>query len=71
MKSVKYLVCKNGNKITIKRNNRNYDFGKVITMCDTLEKAKVRARLERLFLKNQRNKSVVHADEKGGKHDQH
>ena len=35
----KYLVCRHGRNITIKRSDRNHDFGTVLCECDTYAKA--------------------------------
>ena len=37
---MKYLVCRHGRNITIKRSDRNHDFGTVLCECDTYAKAK-------------------------------
>ena len=36
----KYLVCRHGRNITIKRSDRNHDFGTVLCERDTYAKAK-------------------------------
>ena len=37
---MKYCVCQNGNRISVKRGDRDYDFGMVLCRCDTYEEAK-------------------------------
>ena len=37
---MKYLVCRHGRNITIKRSDRNHDFGTVLCERDTYAKAK-------------------------------
>jgi len=48
---MKYLICVNHGKITVKRSDKNYDFGTVLARCDTLEDAQLCARVERMVLK--------------------
>ena len=47
----KYAICRHGNKITIKRTDRNHDFGEVITERDTMTEARLSARVQRMVLK--------------------
>ena len=49
----KYAICKHGNKIVVKRTDRNYDFGEVINERDTLPEARLCAKAERMVLKRQ------------------
>ena len=61
---MKYLICKHGDKITIKRSDRNYDFGEVINERDTLEAARLCCKVERMALKHYLDK-VLGADRGG------
>ena len=47
----KYAICRHGNKISVKRTDRNYDFGEVINELDTLQEALLCAKVERMVLK--------------------
>lgn len=47
----RYAICRHGNKITVKRADRNHDFGEVITERDTLAEARLCAKVERMVLK--------------------
>ena len=47
----RYAICRHGNKITIKRTDRNHDFGETINERDTLPEARLCARVERMVLK--------------------
>ena len=47
----RYAICRQGDKITVKRTDRNYDFGIVIGERDTLPDARLCARVERMVIK--------------------
>ena len=47
----RYAVCRNGDRITVKRTDRDYDFGVVIAERDTLPEARLCAKVERIVLK--------------------
>jgi len=55
----KYAICRHGNKITVKRTDRNYDFGEVINERDTLPDAQLCARVERMVLKRHLSNNAV------------
>ena len=40
---VKYLVCRNGNRITVKRSDRCYNFGAILAEAPTLREADEKA----------------------------
>jgi hypothetical protein len=47
----KYIVCKHENKITVKRSDKNHDFGRLLACCDTLKEAHIRATCARSAFK--------------------
>ena len=47
----RYAICRHGNKITVKRTDRDYDFGEVINERDTMPEARLCAKVERMALK--------------------
>ena len=47
----RYAICRQGNKITVKRADRDHDFGGVINERDTLPEARLCAKVERMVLK--------------------
>ena len=47
----RYAICRHGNKITVKRTDRDYDFGEVINERNTLPEARLCAKGERMVLK--------------------
>ena len=54
----KYAICRHGNNITVKRTDRNHDFGEVINERDTLQEARLCARVERMVLKRHLSKPI-------------
>jgi hypothetical protein len=48
----KYAICRNGNKITVKRTDRDYDLGEVINERDTLPEARLCAKVERMVCRH-------------------
>ena len=59
----KYAICRHGNKITVKRTDRDYDFGAVINDRDTLPEARLCARVERIVLKRHLSNKEVDCEE--------
>ena len=59
---MKYVICRNGNKITVKRTDRNHDFGEVINERDTMPEARLCARVERMVLKRHLSNAQHHAE---------
>ena len=47
----RYAICRHGNKITVKRTDRDYDFGEVINERDTMPEARLCPKVERMALK--------------------
>ena len=47
-----YVICRDGNRIAVKRSDRDYDFKTVITVRDTFEEAMLCARVERMVVKH-------------------
>ena len=48
----RYAICRHGTKITIKRTDRDHDFGVVINERDTLPEARLCAKVERMVLRH-------------------
>lgn len=46
-----YAICRHGNRITVKRTDRNYDYGEIINIRDTLPEAWLCAKIERMVFK--------------------
>ena len=46
-----YAICRHGNTVTVKRTDRNHEFGEVINERDTLPEARLCARVERMVIK--------------------
>ena len=59
---MKYCVCQNGNRISVKRGDRDYDFGMVLCRCDTYEEAKNSALYFRMAKLNGGEKNNVQGD---------
>ena len=51
---MKYLICRHGSKITVKRDDKNYDFGSVFAFASrgTYKDALLCAKVERMFIKH-------------------
>ena len=54
-----YLICKHGNKITVKRSDKNHDFGKVINCRTNFLDALQCARVERMILRRAQEKGLA------------
>jgi hypothetical protein len=46
-----YMICKHGDQITVKRSDKDYDFGTVIGKWDNYKSALLSARVERMVIK--------------------
>ena len=56
---MKYLICKNGSRVTVGRSDRNNNFGTVINERDTYKDAILCAKVERMVLKHIANKETL------------
>jgi hypothetical protein len=53
-----YLICKHGTKITVKRSDKNHDFGKVINCRMNFLEALQCARIERMVLRRAQERGL-------------
>ena len=57
--SIKYIVCQNGNRISVKRADRNNDFGqKILARADTLAAANRKAVVQRREIRGDHDKPI-------------
>jgi hypothetical protein len=51
-----YMICKHGDQITVKRSDKDHDFGTVIGKWDNYKSALLSARVERMVIKQMKGK---------------
>ena len=56
-----HMICKHGDQITVKRSDKDYDFGTVIGKWDNYKDALLSARVERMVIKHMKRAQWTHA----------
>ena len=60
---MEYFICKHGNRITVKRDDLDHDFGEIINHRATLKDAMLCAKVERLVLRHVKKTAPQQAGE--------